>query len=272
MERLKGKVAIITGAAKGIGAATAKLFADEGCLVIATDILDDVKNQWIQQYPRIQYYHLDVTDESNWEKCFDWAVRQFGHVDILFNNAGIIGDAATFGPQNPEQTSLASWKTIHAINLDSVFLGCKYAIKYMKTHGGSIINMSSRSGLVGIPNASAYSSSKAAIRNYTKTVALYCAQKGYKIRCNSIHPAAIATDIWNAHLGTNKAERESTLQTIIAGIPLGHMGTPLDVAYLVLYLASDESSFMTGSKLVLDGGILAGCASAPSAGIRNQAG
>lgn len=268
MERLKSKVALITGAAKGIGAATAKLFADEGCLVIATDILDDVKDQWIKQYPNVQYYHLDVTNESNWEECFEWAVKQFGRVDIVFNNAGVIGDAANFGPQNPEQSSYASWKTIHTINLDSVFLGCKYAIKHMKANGGSIINMSSRSGLVGIPNASAYSSSKAAIRNYTKTVALYCAQKGYKIRCNSIHPAAIATDMWNAHLGANKAEHENALQTIIAGIPLGHMGTSLDVAYLALYLASDESGFMTGSELVLDGGILAGCASTPSAGIQ----
>ncbi len=136
-------------------------------------------------------------------------------------------------------------------------LGCKYAIKLMKNNGGSIVNISSRSGLVGVANAVAYASSKAAVRNHTKSVALYCAEKGYKIRCNSVHPAAILTPMWDMILGIGQ-EREQIIKEIEASIPLKQFGMPMDVAYAILYLASDESKYVTGIELTIDGGILAG--------------
>lgn len=263
MNRLIGKVAIITGSAKGIGAASAELFAKEGCAVLITDILDDRGQELAKHIPNSVFFHLDVSNDENWEQCFEFCMERFHKVDILFNNAGIMGTAEKFGSQDPENISFESWRIIHNVNLNSVFFGCKLAIKYMKNHGGSIINMSSRSGIVGIPNSVAYSSSKAAIRNYTKSVALYCASKNYNIRCNSIHPAAIQTDIWNHMLGKNPAERRVALDTIAAGIPLKRMGKPIEVANLALFLASDESAFMTGSEIIIDGGILAGSSSAP---------
>ena len=263
MSKLVNKVAIITGAAKGIGAATAKLFLEEGAKVLITDILDDIGVSLAEQFKNAEFFHLDVSDEDNWERCFEFCIKKFGKIDILFNNAGVMGTGPCFGPQNPEETSLESWKLIHGINLDSVFLGCKLAIKYMKDHGGSIINMSSRSGIVGVPAFAAYSSSKAAIRNFTKSVALYCATEKYNIRCNSIHPAAIETDIWNHMMGSTKDDCEDAMKTISSGIPLGRMGSPGEVANLVLFLASDDSSFITGDEIVIDGGILAGSVSAP---------
>jgi NAD(P)-dependent dehydrogenase (short-subunit alcohol dehydrogenase family) len=174
-----------------------------------------------------------------------------------------MGLSGQLGPQDPEHTSLASWHYIHAINLEGVFLGCKYAIRLMKAgRGGSIINMSSRSGMVGVPNAVAYASSKAAIRNHTKSVALYCAEKNYSIRCNSIHPAAILTPLWDPILGEEQ-HKETAIAKMTQYIPLKRMGEPIDVAYAALYLASDEASFVTGTELVVDGGILAGSAATP---------
>lgn len=263
MNRLSNKVAIITGAAKGIGAASAELFAKEGCKVLITDILDSIGEKLTNGISNAKYFHLDVSSEKDWQNCFEYCINNFGKVDILFNNAGIMGTSEKFGPQNPENASFESWKIIHDINLNSVFLGCKLAIKYMKNHGGSIINMSSRSGIVGVPNSAAYSSSKAAIRNFTKSVALYCANKNYNIRCNSIHPAAIETDIWGHMMGKTPEEHKKAIDSIATGIPLKRMGKPIDVANLALYLASDESSFMTGSEIIIDGGILAGSASSP---------
>ena len=128
----------------------------------------------------------------------------------------------------------------------------------MKQHGGSIINMASRSGIVGTPDTSAYGSSKAAVRNYTKSVALYCAEKKYNIRCNSLSPAAILTSLWDVTLGNTEKQRTKMMDALVSGIPLGHMGEPIDIAYAVLYLASDESKYMTGAEMILDGGILAG--------------
>lgn len=261
MTRLQNKVALITGAARGIGAQTAELFVREGARVILTDILDDEGQALAQSLgSAASYYHLDVAREDEWKTLTENIIQQHGKIDVLFNNAGVIGIGDGFSAQDPEHTTLELWHHIHQVNLDGVFLGCKYGIGLMKKDGGSIINMSSRSGMVGIPAAVGYASSKAAVRNHTKSVALYCAGKGYKIRCNSIHPGAILTPLWEPMFGQ---DRDATIQAIEAGIPLGHMGEAIDVAYAVLYLGSDESKYMTGSELTLDGGILAGSAAAP---------
>ena len=253
---------MITGASRGIGAETARLLSAEGATVIVTDVLTD-EGRDIADSISGAFYHLDVADESAWKKVMKSVQEEFGRLDILFNNAGITGFNEDLGPQDPENISLDAWHFVHKVNLDGVFLGCKYGIGLMKKHGGSIINMSSRSGIVGIPGASAYASSKAAIRNHTKTVALYCAESGYNIRCNSLHPGAILTPMWEPMIGNDPKNREKMISGITAGIPLGHLGEPIDVANAVIYLGSDESKYITGIELTIDGGILAGSAAPP---------
>jgi NAD(P)-dependent dehydrogenase (short-subunit alcohol dehydrogenase family) len=260
--RVQGKIALVTGGSRGIGAATAQLLAAEGATVIVADILT-TEGKALAAEINGEFYELDVVAEAAWQQLAKFITTKFGKLDILFNNAGIIGLDPSFGPQDPEHTSLATWHKVHQVNLDGVFLGCKYGIGLMKQHGGSIINMSSRSGVVGIPTACAYASSKAAIRNHTKSVALYCAERKYNIRCNSLHPGAILTPMWDSMLGTTAAERTAAINNIAAGIPIGHMGRPIDVAYAVLYLGSDESQYLTGIELTLDGGILSGSSAAP---------
>jgi NAD(P)-dependent dehydrogenase (short-subunit alcohol dehydrogenase family) len=262
--RVKDKIALITGASSGIGAATAELFVAEGAFVILADINDAAGKALAQKLgaDHAVYHHLDVSQEADWARVFKDIAQHPGRLDILFNNAGIIGLGAEHPSQDPEHASLDTWHRIHRINLDSVFLGCRYGIGLMKKNGGSIINMSSRSGIVGVPDASAYASSKAGVRNHTKSVALYCAEQKYGIRCNSVHPGAILTPLWDPMLRRH-ASRDQAIAKVAAGIPLGHMGEPLDVAYAVLYLASDESKFVTGAEITLDGGILAGSSASP---------
>ena len=256
MGRIAGKIALITGAARGIGAETARLFVKEGAFVILTDVLDDLGQALVAELgaDKACYFQLDVSDEKACEKIDSMVRERYKKIDILFNNAGITGS----GVQDPENATLKDWHQVHSVNLDGIFLGCKIGISLMKERGGSIVNMSSRSGLVGIPTACAYASSKAAVRNHTKSVALYCADKKYGIRCNSVHPAAILTPLWEPMLGDDQAQRERVMSSICAGIPVGHMGESLDVAYAVLFLASDESKYITGTELTIDGGILAG--------------
>jgi len=251
MPRLKGKVALITGSAQGIGSETARVLAREGAQVIVSDIQDE-KGEALADEIGALYLHLDVKNEQEWPQVIKMIVQKFSKLDILVNNAGITGFQDGFGPQDPENASLESWRAVHAINSEGVFLGCKYAILAMKNNpGSSIINISSRSGLVGIPGAAAYASSKASVRNHTKSVALYCASQGYPIRCNSIHPAAILTPMWDPMLGNG-------LESITKDIPMQRMGEPNDVANAVLFLASDESKYITGIELTIDGGLLAG--------------
>ena len=261
--RLANKIVLITGSARGIGRATAELFHQEGATVIISDIRDEEGKQVAASLgDDAGYIHLDVRLESEWQNVSGSIKEKYGRLDILVNNAGITGFLEYTGPFDAENCSLESWEEVHRVNLNGVMLGCKYAIQLMKEKGGSIVNISSRSGLVGIPGAVAYASSKAAVRNHTKSVALYCAEKGYKIRCNSIHPAAIMTPMWDALLGEGE-QRKKMIRQVEAGIPLGHMGEPLDVGYGALYLASDESKYITGIELTIDGGILAGVDARP---------
>jgi len=205
-----------------------------------------------------------VRKEADWQVAMSFIIEKYGKLDVLINNAGIEQPTGSANLQDPEFTSLADWRDVHQVNVDGVFLGCKHAISLMKSNNNAaIVNIGSRSGLVGVPTSAAYSSSKAAIRNYTKTVALYCATKKYPIRCNIIHPAAILTSMWDRELGTDE-HREDRAQIFSQHIPLKRMGTPKDIAYAALYFACDESQFVTGTELIVDGGIMAGSSAAAS--------
>lgn len=264
--RLKNKVTLITGSARGIGQATAELFHREGAIVIVSDIRDEEGSALVEKMnTNAKYLHLDVRSEENWQTATEYITNKYGRLDVLVNNAGITGILESTGPWDAENSDLKSWDEVQRVNSTGVMLGCKYAIRLMKEKGGSIVNISSRSGMVGIPGAVAYASSKAAVRNHTKSVALHCAENGYKIRCNSIHPAAILTPMWDAMLGEGE-QRKHMIKDIEYGIPMGHFGEPLDVAHGVLYLASDESKYVTGIELTIDGGILAGSEAKPGPG------
>lgn len=258
MPRLTDKLCVITGAARGIGLAIAKAFHAEGAQVILTD-LDAAQGEVEAAALGCRFFPLDVADEEGW----DALAREVPRADVVVNNAGITGLGDHGHPHDPEHTPLSEWHRVHQVNVDGTFLGCRYAIRAMKAQGkGSIINMSSRSGLVGIPGAAAYASSKAAIRNHTKSVALYCAAQGWAIRCNSIHPAAILTPIWEQMLAV-APDREAALAALVADTPLRRFGRPEEVAALAVLLASDEATYITGSELDIDGGLLAGSAAAP---------
>ena len=261
--RLKDKITLITGSARGIGQATAELFYREGAWVLISDIREEQGQALAQKLgERALYLNLDVGKEADWQAATAYIQSQYGHLDVLVNNAGITGFLEASGPWDAEYSDLQTWEEVHRVNATGVMLGCKYAIQLMKEKGGSIVNISSRSGVVGIPGAVAYASSKASVRNHSKSVALYCAEQGYKIRCNSVHPAAIMTPMWDAMLGEGE-QRERIIQEVEAGIPLGHFGEPMDVAYGVLYLACEESKYLTGIELTIDGGILAGSEAKP---------
>jgi 3(or 17)beta-hydroxysteroid dehydrogenase len=256
--RLPGRVCVITGAASGIGRAIAARFHDEGAIVMLTDI-DDAAGTAAADEIGCRYQHLDVREEGDWARLFD----SLPDVDVVVNNAGVTGFEGGRVAHDPEHASLADWQAVHRVNLDGTFLGCRYAIAAMKARGmGSIINISSRSGLVGIPGAAAYAASKAAIRNHSKTVALYCAQQGWQIRCNSIHPAAILTPIWEPMLGTGP-DREARMAALVADTPLKRFGMPEEVAAVAVMLASDEATYITGTEINIDGGLLAGSAASP---------
>lgn len=258
MQRLKNKTCVVTGAARGIGRAIATRFHDEGAVVIVTDI-DGAAGEATAAEIGCRFEPLDVREEEDWLRL----ASVVPVTDVVINNAGVTGFEGGMVPHDPEHASLADWREVHRVNLDGTFLGCRYAIGAMKEAGrGSIINISSRSGLVGIPGAAAYASSKAAIRNHSKTVALYCAQQGWRIRCNSIHPAAILTPIWESMLGDGP-DRYARMQALVADTPLKRFGMPEEVAAIVVTLASDEATYVTGTEVNIDGGLLAGSAASP---------
>lgn len=258
MQKLNTKRCVVTGAASGIGRAICKAFHSEGADVVLTDIDEDAGEKAAAEIG-CEFLKLDVRSEADWEAL----AAAHPQIDVMVNNAGITGFEDSAGPHDPENASLEDWRAVNAVNSDGTFLGCRYALRAMKAKGtGSIINMSSRSGLVGIPGAAAYAASKAAIRNHSKSVALYAAQQGWKIRCNSVHPAAILTPIWEPMLGDGP-DREERMAALVADTPLKRFGTVEEVAAICVFLASDESAYMTGTELTLDGGLLAGSAASP---------
>jgi cyclopentanol dehydrogenase len=248
--RLKGKVALITGGARGQGAAEAKLFAKEGAKVVITDILDNegkkTEAEITETGGKCLYMHHDVTNSKDWETIVSKTVEHFGKIDILLNNAGI----AVWGTN--DDTSEEIWDSVMDVNAKGVFLGTKYVIPEMKKNGnGSIINVSSISGIIGQPAIQpVYNASKGAVRIFTKSTAVQYGK--YGIRANSIHPGGVDTDMI-AHL-TEDDERQ---QRIKETVPLQRIADPIEIAYGALFLASDESSFMTGSEMVMDGGVTA---------------
>ncbi len=262
MPRLQDKTALVTGGARGIGAAIARAFAAEGAAVILTDS-DAEAGAATARDIGASFERLDVSREADW----DAVAARHPALDVLVNNAGITGfEDRGDGPplaHDPENARLEDWRAVHRVNTDGTFLGCRYAIRAMRAAGtGSIVNISSRSGMVGIPMAAAYAASKAAIRNHTKSVALYCAGQGLAIRCNSIHPAAVMTPMWEPMLGDGP-DRAARAAAMVADTPLRRFGEAEEVAALAVMLASDEATYMTGAELTIDGGILAGSAAPP---------
>lgn len=258
MSILTGAICVVTGGARGIGHAICAAFHEQGAQIVLTDINAD-EGRRAADAIGCSFMPLDVRIEEHW----DALAAAFPAIDVMVNNAGVTGFEQETGPHDPENASLEDWRRVHQVNTDGTFLGCRYALRAMRDKAaGSIINISSRSGLVGIPGAAAYAASKAAIRNHSKSVALYAAQQGWSVRCNSIHPAAVLTPMWEPMLGKGP-EREANMAAMVADTPLKRFGTPEEVAALAVYLASDASAYMTGGELTLDGGLLAGSAASP---------
>ena len=248
--RLEGKVAIITGGARGQGATEARMFAQEGAKVVIGDIRDELGMQVEAEIRELGgeavYLRLDVTSDDDWQRAVETAEQRFGKVDVLVNNAAIVLR------KDIEETTGEDWDNIMEINAKGVFLGTKAVIPAMRrAGGGSIINISSISGLVSV-GPPAYIATKGAVRLFTKSTAIQYAAEN--IRANSIHPGSVDTDMRREGLGSQTAEE---IQARIDNIPLGRVGTTEDISYGALFLASDESSFMTGSELVIDGGYTA---------------
>ena len=250
--RLDGKVALVTGAAAGLGRAAALRMAEQGARVVVADVLDEAGAAAASEIgASARFERLDVTRPEDWSRAMKATQEAFGRLDVLVNNAGVVilGDV--------ESLSLEDWRRVHAVNLDGVFLGCRHGVEAMKRGGGgSIVNLSSVSGLVGGHNLAAYNSSKGGVRLLTKSVALHCARAGYGIRCNSVHPAFIETAMVRSMVEASD-DPERTRRTLARQIPLGGIGEPDDVAHMIVYLASDESKFVTGAEFVVDGGVTA---------------
>ncbi|WP_114520487.1 SDR family oxidoreductase [Altererythrobacter sp. ZODW24] len=257
-KRVEGKLALVTGAAQGLGAATSMMLARHGAKVLCTDVNGDgaagtaeTINAEFGAGTAFSVSH-DVTSEEQWEAAVAAAAEHMGGLSILVNNAGIgiRGDIET--------CTLADWQRGFAVNVDSVFLGCQKAIPLLKDNQpGSIVNISSIAGLIASDTMPAYNASKAAVWMMSKSVALYCAKKGWNIRCNSVHPTFVDTPILDGIATNANIPKEVVMSKLARQIPLGKVGEPDDIANGVLYLASDESKFMTGAELKLDGGISA---------------
>jgi 3(or 17)beta-hydroxysteroid dehydrogenase len=250
MARVKDKVAIVTGGGGGMGRAEAMLLAKEGAKIVVTDLdeaaVKNVAGEINSQGGKAVSIKHDVTSETDWSIVLRKTLEEFGKLDVLVNNAGVILY------KKIEDISLSEWRWVMSVNLDGVFLGTKFAIEAMKkSGGGSIINIASVAGLIGNPDASAYHASIGGVRSFSKAAAIECSKAGYgyNIRVNSIYPGVI-----NTRMADDLRKDEAKYKTAVSWHPIGHFGEPDDVAYGVLYLASDESKFLTGSELVIDGG------------------
>jgi 3(or 17)beta-hydroxysteroid dehydrogenase len=254
MSRVSGKVALVTGGAMGLGEAIVRLLVREGAKVVLTDIQDAAGQAVADSLGADQtlYRHHDAASEADWQSVIAWTLDQFGQLDVVVNNAGVALIKSV------EETTLADWRGLMSVNLDGVFLGTKYGIAALRLQGrgGSIINLSSIEGIIGDPNLAAYNASKGGVRLLTKSAALHCAKAGYGIRVNSIHPGIIWTPMVETWL-TATGHPEQGRRYLDSLHPVGHVGEPDDIAYGVLYLASEEAKFITGSELVIDGGYTA---------------
>jgi 3(or 17)beta-hydroxysteroid dehydrogenase len=249
MGRLAGKAALITGAASGIGRATAVLFHAEGAKVAATD-RNEAGLAEARAFADI-VLSQDVTDEARWREVVDSVLAAFGRLDVLVNSAGI----ALKG--NIENATIEDWRKTQAVNVEGVFLGCREAIRVMKERGGgSIVNLSSVAGIIGDAQSAAYCASKGAVRLLTKSAALHCGRAGYNIRLNSVHPSFADTAMVRELIAGSK-NPERVREGLMRAAPMGRMGRAEEVAAAILYLASDESSFTTGAEIVVDGGLTA---------------
>jgi NAD(P)-dependent dehydrogenase (short-subunit alcohol dehydrogenase family) len=266
MNRLDGKVALISGGARGIGGETARLFAEAGAKVAIGDVLDEQGRSTARAIEEAGgaalYHHLDVTREEDWNSAVAAAVGRFGRLDILVNNAGL------FLGKDIESASLDEWHRLCAVNLTGVFLGTKLALPALREAaqtspcGSAIVNLSSVAGIVGSTQDPLYSLTKGGVALFTKSAALEFARKGYRIRVNSMHPGTTESDMGDQvlvtrarNLGTN--DIEAARRQVIERLPIGRMGTPNDIAKGILFLASDDAAFMTGAGLVIDGGTTA---------------
>ena len=256
--RVAGKLALVTGAAQGLGAAHAMLLAREGARVVCTDVngegAEDTAARIVEQFgagTAVGAQH-DVTDPEAWERVVALAKDEIGGLNVLVNNAGIgVGG-------NIEEVAFADWQRAFSVNVDSIVHGCQKALPLMREHApGSIINISSIAGLIASDTMPAYNASKAAVWMLTKSIALHCAKKNMDIRCNSVHPTFVDTPILDGTAKRANLEKSALLEKLARQVPLRKVGEPDDIANAVLYLASDESKFMTGAELKLDGGISA---------------
>jgi NAD(P)-dependent dehydrogenase (short-subunit alcohol dehydrogenase family) len=261
MSRLDGKVLLITGGARGIGAAAAKAAVEAGARVAIADVLDEPGRATATALGDAAFYqHLDVTQEPDWTAAIGATVARFGTLDGLVNNAGV------FVAKNLEEASLADWQRVCGVNLTGVFLGTKLALPALReaakasAHGSTIVNVSSVAGLVGSPGDPLYSMTKGGVTLFTKSSALEFARKGYNIRVNSIHPGTVDSDMGDQVLALRArmlGDMETARKQTVARLPIGRMGTPEDIAKGIVFLASDDAGFMTGAGLVVDGGITA---------------
>tara|TARA_B100001540_G_scaffold107622_1_gene96748 strand:- start:1235 stop:1990 length:756 start_codon:yes stop_codon:yes gene_type:complete len=248
-DRLKNKVALITGGAQGLGKEMAKSMIKEGARVIISDINEDVLQKTAEEIS-CDHLVLDVTNKDQWQQVITKIKDDIGSLNILVNNAGIGGGG------DVESTDIELWDLVHKVNLDSVFLGCKFAIPLMRDSGnGSIINISSMSGIVASHNTSAYNSSKAAVRHLSKSIALHCAKSTNLVRCNSLHPVFTRTAMVQSMI--DAAPERNIEQKLIKQIPIRRLAEPIDIANAAVFLASDEASFITGTELIVDGGLSA---------------
>lgn len=256
--RVAGKRALVTGGAGGLGQAIVRRLVEEGARVAVTDLDGDRARALAEavcaDHPgaAVAFRH-DVTDEADWARVVPAAAEALGGLSVLVNNAGIGGRLAF-----AEEETLENWRRVHAVNLESVMLGAKHALPRLRDSApAAIVNISSIAGLAAAPGMGAYNSSKAAVWLYTKTLALECAKKGWDVRVNSVHPCFIRTPILDPFVAMAGGDEASAHHKLARGIPLGRIGDPDDVAWAVLYLASDESRFVTGAELKIDGGMTA---------------